>query len=191
VRRKVDAFLAANRTYLAALARPASQEQDVVVSQAGARRGRLAAEVGYKRCGQPFGGTPVTAAGFLPAGVAARADAACKRATDVAVATQPKGSAPADIAASYDVIAPPARAAYRRLAALSVPSRNRGAWSAFLDMFDRRVTSIEEIRALGDRTTSDDFRRIAKRDTGVFEREVALTRQLGLSVCGQSTSLGV
>jgi hypothetical protein len=191
LRPKVDEFLAASRVFLDRLdeqARLAAagdyqvyQEQDASVGQAGARRGRLAAEVGYKRCGQPLGGPALTPAGFLPVAVGARADAGCKRATDVAVATRPSGTKPSDIVATYTTVAPASRSAYRQLAAIDVPAANRKDWDAFLDVFDRRVTAIETIRDGGKATS----------EPGLFDREVALTRRLGLTVCGQSTSLGV
>src|SRR3954451_20262224 len=82
LRAKVDAFLAASKAYLVQLGRRSSRAQDVRTAQTGAARGKLAAEIGYKRCGQPVGGTPLTTAGFLPASVAVDADTDCKGATD-------------------------------------------------------------------------------------------------------------
>jgi hypothetical protein len=198
---KVDAFLAASDAYLATLDEQAGiaaagdfgafQEQEARVAQAGARRQRLAAEVGYKRCGQAVAGPALTPAGFLPARVAARADAACKRATDVTIATKPKTTKAADVAATYTTVAPAARTAYRALAKIQVPAANRDDWQAFLDVFDRRVTAIEAIAARADGITAAEYDRLAANDPGAYDREASLTRTLGLTVCGQSTSLGV
>jgi hypothetical protein len=187
-----SAFLATTVIWLARLSDQAAaaargddigyQESDVAASQAGAKRARIAAEIGFRRCGQIVGGAnPLTPAGFVPAPVAARADAACKQATAVVVATKPKSLEPGDVAVTAKTNAPAARAAYLKVSKIEVPPANRAKWDAFLQVFDERVKDVEAVAA----------GRPPAKKTGLYAREAELTRRLGLTVCGQSTALGV
>ena len=198
---RAAAFLAANRAFVdatraeVAVARrgdlAAFQDQDVTVSQANAIRARAAAEAGYRRCGQPARGRPVDAAGFLPRDLAARADAICRRATNLVVRTKPASSNVPDVVATYTVTAPAHRQAVTRLARLQVPAAMRARWDDFGDVFERRAAISEELAAAGSDVANTDFERIARRDAPLYEREHDLSRRLGLTICGQSSPVGV
>lgn len=107
------------------------------------------------------------------------------------LATKPRSAAAKDVAATYRTIAPAARTAHGELTRIEVPARNRADWTEFLGLFNARVKAIEAIGDRADDVTADEYTRLATKDPGLYDRETELTRALGLTVCGQSTSLGV
>ena len=197
---RVASFLDANQAYLDASRREievaragdltAFQDEDVVVSQATARRIRAAAEAGFRRCGQPARGRPIVAAAFLPAELTARADGVCRRATDLIVRTKPTTRNVPDIVATYRVTAPAHRRAARRLAKLQVPPAARATWREFLDAFEGRAAISEDVAEAGGDIANTDFERILERDPALYDREHDAARRLGLTVCGQSSAIG-
>jgi hypothetical protein len=162
---------------------------DVAISQAQARRNKAAAEVGYKRCGQPIQGPPVTAAGFESAAVLEPADAACKRATDAVLATKPKDFEPPTLAASVEQTLPEQKRALGVLQGLRGQAK-KPAYAQFVSIEEQRYAQALKIIAAGKANDQPRFDRLQAQDGELYNRGTPIALHLGFTVCGVSSPIG-
>jgi hypothetical protein len=164
-------------------------DTDVLISQAQAQRNRAAAEVGFKHCGQPVKGPPVTPAGFESAAVLTPADAACKTATDAIVASKPKDFQPTTLAQKLQGTLPAQKQALATLDSLRSKA-TKPAYAQFADLEDKRYQQALKILAAGQANRKAEFERLQREDARLYAQGEPTAQRLGFTVCGVSSAVG-
>jgi len=162
---------------------------DVQISQGQAQRNKAAAEVGYKRCGQPISGPPVTKAGLESPAVLKAGDAACKRATDAILATKPKDFRPPTLAASVEKTLPEQKRALGVLQGLRGQAK-RPLYTQFVTVEEQRYAQIRKIVAAGKANDQTRFDQLQTQDGALYAKGQPMALRLGFTVCGVSSAVG-
>ncbi|MDX6650726.1 MAG: hypothetical protein QOJ97_2677 [Solirubrobacteraceae bacterium] len=164
-------------------------DTDVLISQAQAQRNRAAAEVGFKRCGQPTKGPRVTTAGFESAAVLTPADAACKTATDAILASKPKDFQPTTLAQTLQGTLPAQKRALATLDSLRAKA-TKPTYAQFADLEAKRYQQALKILDAGKANRKAEFERLQREDAQLYAQGEPLAQRLGFTVCGVSSALG-
>jgi hypothetical protein len=196
---KVEAYLAASEKVTSLiLAQAAALEKndrikagdlDVAIAQAQAVRNRAAAEVGFKKCGQPLQGPRVTPAGFESREVVAQADAACREATDAILATQPKDFTPPTLAAGIETTLPAQKRALDVLRSLRTKA-TKPAYARFLRIEEQRFEKAQQLTRAGKANRAAEFGRLEAADGKLYEQGQPIALGLGFTICGVSSPIG-
>ena len=202
IREQAARYFGGNREVIQALQRQAAaakkddinefQRADVDAALAAAGRGKAAAEIGFKDCGQPTEGPPVTPEDFTDPELIRRADDACREANEVIIANAPEN--PDDLRELGELNAenlPPQKEALEKVRALEPPAEDRESWEEFLSIFERRVGIVEKLAKTGRANDAKAFEKVAQEDQAAYKEENGVARRLGLEVCGQASPLGM
>lgn len=162
---------------------------DVAIGQGEAAALRAAAEAGFRRCGQPRTGSPVTPRDFESYAVRSRADAACRVATDSLLARPLRAFDPPALAGALAAVLPEQRRAIEVLRRLR-PRATRRAYARFLAVEERRYALLAPFVAAGRARRDGEFYALAERNDVLYREVEPVARRLGFAVCGVSSPEG-
>jgi hypothetical protein len=188
----VDRTTRQYRRQAAAYARgdwPEGRAAGVTIGQGEAESLRAAAEVGFRRCGQPRTGPPVTPRDFESHDVRSRADAACRVATDSLLARPLRAIDPPALAGALAAVLPEQRRAIEVLRRLRGRA-TRAAYARFLAFEERRYALLAPFVAAGRARRDREFDALAERNDVLYREGEPVGRRLGFAVCGVSSPEG-
>ncbi|HVE66949.1 MAG TPA: hypothetical protein VNB64_00040 [Solirubrobacteraceae bacterium] len=167
----------------------AGRTAGVTAAQGEAAALRVAAEVGFRRCGQPRTGPPVTPRDFESPAVRFRADAACRVATDSLLARPLRAIDPPALAGALAAVMPEQRRAIEVLRRLRRRA-TRPAYARFLAFEVRRYALLAPFVAAGRARRDREFYALADRNDVLYLEGEPVSRRLGFAVCGVSSPEG-
>jgi hypothetical protein len=162
---------------------------DIAIGQGEAASLRAAAEVGFRRCGQPRTGPPVTPRDFEFHALRDRADAACRVATDSLLARPLRTLDPPALADALAAVLPEQRRAIEVLRRLRRHA-TRPAYARFLAFEERRHALLAPFVAAGRARRDREFYALAERNDVLYLEGEPVARRLGFAVCGVSSPDG-
>lgn len=164
---------------------------DFQVSELAQKRGKLAAQLGFRQCAKGLTG-PASNVG--DATLIAKADAICRAANQAVLAATTSGPPATDLSvakAAYDKTLPAVRKTVDEMKAIQAPARYAKDWKQFVSNYERRVDITAKQREAAAADDVKAFQKWSSLDTGEQGIEAQTAEKLGLEVCGANGTAGV